>query len=172
MCSSTGDFQVSNFRWIIFKIHLLISCFRQQSRIDRRSEPRIGERVPYIQSLPRACAPPTSAVPSEHSNSRKATISQYFGSSVCLLCDDPILTNGLCGACGSSRQTSAFSLSAMQRLREKDYTELISLCQSCTGNTRIERDCISMDCPVLYRRVKAFQNLQLVSKWRDALSLL
>jgi hypothetical protein len=29
-----------------------------------------------------------------------------------------------------------------------------------------------MDCPVLYRRVKAFQNLQLVSKWRDALSLL
>lgn len=124
------------------------------------------------QSLPRACAPPTSAVPSEHSNSRKATISQYFGSSVCLLCDDPILTNGLCAACGTSRQTSAFSLSAMQRLREKDYTELISLCQSCTGNTRIERDCISMDCPVLYRRVKAFQNLQLVSKWRDALSLL
>lgn len=202
---------------------------KQQAKIDRRSEPRIGERVPYIivygspgvplirlvvpanqllvdtslrlnahyyisraiipalqrclgllgvdvlswyQNLPRVGVAPSSLIQNEHGNARKATISQYFGSSLCLLCDEPILANGLCAACSSNRQASSFSLSAMQRIREKDYTELISLCQSCTDNIRIQQDCVSMDCPVLYSRVKAFQNLQHVSKWSDALSRL
>ncbi len=132
--------------------------------------------ITRYQSLPRNSAMQPSFVGLNEliGNTRKATISHYFGSSICLLCDEPIFRNGLCAVCGSSRQrqASSLSLAAMQRLREKDYAELISLCRSCTGNVHVEQDCVSMDCPVLYRRVKAFQNLQLVSKWHEALSLL
>lgn len=126
--------------------------------------------VGRYQNLPRVAA--ASSFVNENGNAKKATISQYFGSSVCLLCDEPVFANGLCATCESNRQASSFSLASMQRHREKDYVDMISLCRSCTGNARVDQNCISMDCPVLYRRVKAFQNLQLVSKWYDALSML
>ena len=103
---------------------------------------------------------------------RKATISQYFSSSTCPLCDEPIAYQGLCTTCASNRQTTAFSLSSMVRLKEKDYLELVTLCQSCTGTTHLEQNCISLDCPVLYRRVKTFNQLQVVSKLNETLLVL
>jgi len=103
---------------------------------------------------------------------RKATISQYFGSSLCLLCGEPIVSCGLCALCAANKQTSAFLLNAMQRLRGKDENELIELCRSCTGNFRIQHDCVSLDCPVLFKRIKAVNHLQLINYYQEAMALL
>ena len=121
------------------------------------------------QGLPRMSTGMTSNPESYY---RKATISQYFSSSTCPLCDEPIAYQGLCTTCASNRQTTAFSLSSMVRLKEKDYLELVTLCQSCTGTTHLEQNCISLDCPVLYRRVKTFNQLQVVSKLNETLLVL
>ena len=123
------------------------------------------------QSVPRISAG-ISGASNVESYLRKATISQYFGSSCCLLCDEPISSRGLCATCATNRQTTSFSLSSMMRLKEKDYLELVTLCQSCTGATRLKQDCISMDCPVLYRRVKADNHLQILSKLNETLLVL
>ena len=113
-----------------------------------------------------------SSVPSfELVNLRKATISQYFSSSLCLLCDEPIVSSGLCASCASNQQTSAFLLNAMQRLREKDEKELLEMCRSCTGNVRIQHNCLSLDCVVLFKRVKALHHLQLINKYQEALDI-
>ena len=126
----------------------------------------LDKRINRYQSLPRISTGMTSNPESYY---RKATISQYFGSSSCPLCDEPISCRGLCTSCASNRQTSAFSLSSMVRLKEKDHLELVALCQSCTGANRLEQDCISLDCPVLYRRVKAVNHLQMISKLNETL---
>ena len=133
----------------------------------------------WYQSLPRIAAASSLAsgasnLSKEHNNNSrpKATISQYFETSNCLLCDEPIVRHGLCAVCDARRQTSAFTLSSMLRLREKDYLDLVNLCQSCTGASIFAQSCQSVDCPALYRRTRALHNLQSVSKVIETLSLL
>ena len=124
------------------------------------------------QSLPRISTVTSHAGPGADQCGRKATISQYFGTSTCLLCDESIHRNGLCLSCCSRPQRSAYFLSSMVRLREKDYHDLTTLCRSCSGSSSGGQHCLSMDCPVLYRRTRALHGLQMTSKLLDALSAL
>lgn len=107
-----------------------------------------------------------------HLARNKQTISQYFGSNCCLLCAEAIGRYGICERCLSNRQNTSFTLSSMIRFKQKDYCDLLKLCASCTGSVVLSSDCVSMDCPVLYRRTRALHNLQSVSTINDILVIL
>lgn len=122
-------------------------------------------------SLPRLLPTATlNVMPNDTGALRKTTISQYFESSSCLLCDEPAGANGICPSCAANKQKSALMLNSLRRLREKDFTDIVKICLFCSANRGIEQECISMDCPVFYRRVKTSRNFLMAEKLREVLS--
>jgi len=121
----------------------------------------------WYSSLPRVVVHNPGII--QQDNRQKATISQYFASSACLLCEEPMVDGQLCIECRKNKQGSCYVICSRQRLLEKDLGELTSLCKSCTGSSATAPECNSMDCPVLYRRLRAGHRFQMVSKLQDAL---
>ncbi|KAK7907545.1 hypothetical protein WMY93_016157 [Mugilogobius chulae] len=175
---------------------------------DRRREPRVGERVPYVivygmpglpliqlvrrpmevlqdpslrpnatyyitkqilppvarifqligvdvfswyQELPRVqkawCS---SAVGDSVEARRKGTISQYFTTLHCPVCDQ-LTQLGVCSSCRSQPQLVAVTLSADLRDSERQHDELMQICRNCSGCAERQVPCVSLDCPVLYK---------------------
>uniref|UniRef100_A0A8D1LRW5 DNA polymerase zeta catalytic subunit n=1 Tax=Sus scrofa TaxID=9823 RepID=A0A8D1LRW5_PIG len=170
---------------------------------DRRSEPRVGERVPYViiygtpgvpliqlvrrpvevmqdptlrlnatyyitkqilpplarifsligidvfnwyHELPRKA---TSSSRSEHEG-RKGTISQYFTTLHCPVCDD-LTQHGICTKCRSQPQHVAVILNQEIRELERQQEQLVKICRNCTGCFDRHIPCVSLNCPVLYK---------------------
>ncbi|XP_060083937.1 uncharacterized protein LOC132563202 [Ylistrum balloti] len=173
---------------------------------DRRSEPRVGERVPYVivygspglpliqlvrapadlltdpslrlnatyyitkQILPpldrifslmgvnvfswynempkvTRIVPQTALAP----DSKKGTISQFFSVINCPVCDEQT-NQDICNICARDPQKVAITLN--NRIREWDqvYANLTKICNNCMSVQDGNQPCISMDCPILFRR--------------------
>ncbi|XP_062896817.1 DNA polymerase zeta catalytic subunit isoform X1 [Mobula hypostoma] len=186
---------------------------RRMLTYDRRSEPRVGERVPYViiygmPGLPliqlvrrpievlqdpslrlnatyyitKQILPPLnrvfsligvdvfswyhelprvqkvlSAVRSEP-DARKGTISQYFTTLHCPVCDQ-LTQLGICSKCRSNPQQVSVILHQEIREWEWKQAQLLKICRNCTGCVDKQVQCISLDCPVLYKLFSVSRDL-------------
>ncbi|XP_032441986.1 DNA polymerase zeta catalytic subunit [Xiphophorus hellerii] len=181
---------------------------RRMMAYDRRLEPRVGERVPYVivygmpgvpliqlvrrpmevlldpslrlnstyyitkqilpplgrlfqligvdvfgwyQELPRIQkASCSSAVGGEEPAGRKGTISQYFTTLHCPVCDE-LTQLGVCAQCRADPQRVAVTLYQDVRQWESQQEQLLKICRNCSSCTERHVPCVSLDCPVLYK---------------------
>ncbi|XP_076024079.1 DNA polymerase zeta catalytic subunit isoform X1 [Genypterus blacodes] len=178
---------------------------RRMMAHDRRLEPRVGERVPYVvvygtpgvpliqlvrrpmellqdaslrlnatyyitkqilpplarifqligvdvftwyQELPRVQKASCSAAGDEAG--RKGTISQYFTTLHCPVCDE-LTQLGVCARCRSEPQRVAVTLHQDLRQWESQQEQLLKICRNCSGTAERLVPCVSLDCPVLYK---------------------
>ncbi|XP_027030937.2 DNA polymerase zeta catalytic subunit isoform X2 [Tachysurus fulvidraco] len=179
---------------------------RRMMAHDRRWEPRVGERVPYVivygspgvpliqlvrhpldvlqdpalrlnavyyitkqilppvarifsligvdvfswyHTLPRVqkwSCPGGGAVGDE--SLRKGTISQYFTTLHCPVCDE-LTQLGVCERCRAEPQRVAVTLHHNLRMWEQKHSQLLKVCMSCSADRQAV--CVSLDCPVLYK---------------------
>ncbi|XP_069880851.1 DNA polymerase zeta catalytic subunit isoform X2 [Dipodomys merriami] len=178
---------------------------RKMLAYDRRSEPRVGERVPYViiygtpgvpliqlvrrpaevlqdptlrlnatYYITKQILPPLARVfsligidvfswyhelpriqkttNSSHSEpeGRKGTISQYFTTLHCPVCDD-LTQHGICSKCRSQPQHVAIILNQEIRELERKQEQLVKICKNCTSSFDRHIPCVSLNCPVLYK---------------------
>ncbi|KAM4693357.1 LOW QUALITY PROTEIN: DNA polymerase zeta catalytic subunit [Discoglossus pictus] len=186
---------------------------RKMTSYDRRSEPRVGERVPYVivygsPGLPliqlvrrpidvlqdpnlrlnatyyitKQILPPLNRIFSligvdvfnwydelpriqktwsttrSDQDARKGTISQYFTTLHCPICDE-LTQHGICSRCRSQPQHVAVILN--QEVRELEYRQdqLVKLCKNCTGCCDQQIQCVSLNCPVLFKLSRVSREL-------------
>ncbi|CAH1283426.1 unnamed protein product [Diabrotica balteata] len=195
---------------------------RKWTAVDRRNEPRSGERVPYViingpPGLPlirlvrssrdlindislkpnaqyyitRVIIPAinrcfnllgvdlniwfnqmprkkTQYLPGSTTPKKKSTISQYFSTSNCVSCEEQTQT-GICEQCQARPQTTMVTLMEKMRNWEKNSQNILMVCQSCTSSP-MEVKCISLDCPVYYRRIQTSRDEQQTTYIRQLLA--
>uniref|UniRef100_UPI00398F6E42 DNA polymerase zeta catalytic subunit n=1 Tax=Pristiophorus japonicus TaxID=55135 RepID=UPI00398F6E42 len=186
---------------------------RRMLSYDRRSEPRVGERVPYVivygvpgvpliqlvrrpievlqdpslrlnttYYITKQILPPLNRVFSligvdvfswyhelprvqkafstarNEQDGRKGTISQYFTTLHCPVCDE-LTQLGICSKCRSNPQQVAVIL--YQEIREWEWkqAQLLKICRNCTGCVDRQIQCVSLDCPVLYQLFSVSRDL-------------
>ncbi|XP_071956758.1 DNA polymerase zeta catalytic subunit-like [Antedon mediterranea] len=191
---------------------------------DRRSEPRTGERVPYVivygspglpliqlvrsplevvkntsqrlnsiyyvtkqilppldrimslfgvdvyqwyNELPKVVkfAPPTSNT----AESKQGTISQYFNTMNCEICDQ-LTKTGICASCRKNTQNVATTLCYRMHDIERNYSVLKTICNSCQGFSHEKQVCLSLDCPVMFKLSKATLELNRLEAMQNILS--
>ncbi|XP_036405177.1 DNA polymerase zeta catalytic subunit [Megalops cyprinoides] len=187
---------------------------RRMLAYDRRLEPRVGERVPYVivygrpgvpliqlvrrpmevlqdpslrlnatyyitkqilpplgrvftligvdvfswyQELPRIQKACSVAGGGEEAG-RKGTISQYFTTLHCPVCDE-LTQLGVCGRCRAEPQRVAVTLQQEIRQWEAQQEQLLKICRSCSGGAERQVPCVSLDCPVLYKLSRVTRQL-------------
>ncbi|XP_033741299.1 uncharacterized protein LOC117328070 [Pecten maximus] len=173
---------------------------------DRRSEPRVGERVPYVivygsPGLPliqlvrtpadlltdpslrlnatyyitKQILPPldrifslmgvnvflwynempkvTRVVPQTvmAPDSKKGTISQFFSVVSCPVCEEQT-NQDICNKCARNPQKVAITLNNRIRDWDQVYADLTKICNNCMSVQDDSQPCISLDCPILFRR--------------------
>lgn len=189
---------------------------RRMMAYDRRLEPRVGERVPYVvvygrpgvpliqlvrrplevlqdpslrlnatyyitkqilpplarifnligvnvfnwyQELPRVQKIwSTGVCGGGEEGTRKGTISQYFTTLHCPVCDE-LTQLGVCERCRAEPQLVAVTLHQDLRLWESQQDQLLKVCKSCSGSAERQMPCISLDCPVLYKLSRVNRHL-------------
>ncbi|KAL3883653.1 hypothetical protein ACJMK2_029895 [Sinanodonta woodiana] len=190
---------------------------------DRRSEPRVGERIPYVivygsPGLPliqlvrqprellqdsmlrlnatyyitKQILPPLHRFMSllgvdvfswyiempkvvrvnpqgiSGPENKKGTISQYFAASHCLVCD--IQTNqNICNSCLKKPQVVCVTLNDRILQWERTMHHLSQICYTCMGIQDASQPCVSFDCPILYRRIRAKQDVTKGDNLREVL---
>ncbi|KAK1171883.1 DNA polymerase zeta catalytic subunit-like [Acipenser oxyrinchus oxyrinchus] len=191
---------------------------------DRRSEPRVGERVPYVivygmpgvpliqlvrrplevlqdpslrlnaayyitkqilpplhriftligvdvfswyEQLPRIQK--ASSVAGNDEAGRKGTISQYFTTLHCPVCDE-LTQLGICSRCRSQPQHVGLVL--LQEIREWEHRQeqLLRICKNCTGCVERQVQCVSLACPVLYKLSRVRRELSKAPYLRQLLN--
>ncbi|KAM9840374.1 DNA polymerase zeta catalytic subunit [Aulostomus maculatus] len=180
---------------------------RRMMAYDRRLEPRVGERVPYVivyglpgvpliqlvrrpmealqdpslrlnatyyitkqilpplarmfqligvdvfswyQELPRIQKASCSAAFGAEESGRKGTISQYFTTLHCPVCDE-LTQLGVCSRCRADPQRVAVTLYQDMRQWESQQDQLLQICKNCSGCAERQVPCVSLDCPALYK---------------------
>ncbi|KAE8602678.1 hypothetical protein XENTR_v10014081 [Xenopus tropicalis] len=186
---------------------------RKMVAYDRRSEPRVGERVPYViiygspgvpliqlvrrpidvlqdhnlrlngtYYITKQILPPLNRIFSligvdvfswydelpriqktfstarNEQEARKGTISQYFTTLHCPVCDE-LTQHGICSKCRSQPQHVVVILN--QEIRELEYKQdqLAKLCRNCTGCSNQQIQCVSLNCPVLFKLSRVSREL-------------
>ncbi|KAL4233690.1 DNA polymerase zeta catalytic subunit [Mactra antiquata] len=200
---------------------------KKQLRQDCRSEPRVGERVPYVivygsPGLPliqlvrqphellqdpslrlnstyyinKQILPPLDRFLSlmgvnvfswyqdiPHSTGRivahtagpgqakKGTISQYFATSNCPICDTQT-KHPVCVNCMKDPQFVCVTLNERISKWEKVLENVHKICGTCVGTSEIStiKACQSLDCPVQFRRSRAQTDINKAEKYREILS--
>ncbi|XP_016110715.1 DNA polymerase zeta catalytic subunit-like [Sinocyclocheilus grahami] len=188
---------------------------RRMMAYDRRLEPRVGERVPYVivygmpgvpliqlvrrpvevlqdpslrlnatyyitkqilpplarifnligvdvfswyHELPRVQKAWSSVNGAGEESTRKGTISQYFTTLHCPVCDE-LTQLGVCEGCRAEPQRVAVHLHQDLWLSESQQDQLLKVCRSCSGSAERQVPCVSLDCPILYKLSRVNRNL-------------
>ncbi|XP_074541987.1 DNA polymerase zeta catalytic subunit isoform X2 [Halichoeres trimaculatus] len=188
---------------------------RRMMAYDRRLEPRVGERVPYVvvygmpgvpliqlvrrpmevlqdaslrlnatyyitkqilpplarmfqligvdvfswyQELPRVQKASCSSALGGEEAGRKGTISQYFTTLHCPVCDE-LTQLGVCSRCRAEPQRVAVTLHQDMRQWESQQDQLLKICKNCSGCAERQVPCVSLDCPVLYKLSRVHRQL-------------
>ncbi|XP_069463876.1 DNA polymerase zeta catalytic subunit [Ambystoma mexicanum] len=196
---------------------------RKMLAYDRRSEPRVGERVPYVivygtpgvpliqlvrrpmevlqdpslrlnstYYITKQILPPlnrllsligvdvfswydelprvqkASSTARSEQDSRKGTISQYFTTLHCPVCDD-LTQHGICSNCRNRPQHVAVILNQEIRELEHKQDQLAKICKNCTGCHDRQIQCVSLNCPVLFKLSSVSRELSKAPYYRQLL---
>ncbi|XP_048842517.1 DNA polymerase zeta catalytic subunit isoform X1 [Brienomyrus brachyistius] len=188
---------------------------RRMLAYDRRLEPRVGERVPYVivygmpgvpliqlvrrplevlqdpglrlnsayyiskqilppldrifaligvdvfdwyRELPRVQKACSTAGAGDEEVCRKGTISQYFTTLHCPVCDE-LTQLGVCARCRAEPQRVVVTLQQELRQWEAQQEHLLKVCRNCSGAAERQVPCVSLDCPVLYKLSRVTRQL-------------
>uniref|UniRef100_A0A8C7DK18 DNA polymerase zeta catalytic subunit n=1 Tax=Oncorhynchus kisutch TaxID=8019 RepID=A0A8C7DK18_ONCKI len=99
---------------------------------------------------------------------RKGTISQYFTTLHCPVCDE-LTQLGVCTSCRGEPQRVAITLNQDMRLWESQQDQLLQICRNCSGSVERQVLCVSLDCPVLYKLSRVNRQLSKVPYLRQLL---
>nr|XP_012234018.1 PREDICTED: DNA polymerase zeta catalytic subunit [Linepithema humile] len=90
-------------------------------------------------------------------NNPKSTIRQFFRSVACIVCEEQT-TKEVCPEC--LLQPSRTILVLLEKIKqlERNHQQIAAICHSCIGRVG-DIECISLDCPVLYRMSQARKEL-------------
>nr|XP_033795711.1 DNA polymerase zeta catalytic subunit isoform X2 [Geotrypetes seraphini] len=186
---------------------------RKMVSYDIRSEPRVGERVPYVivygtpgvpliqlvrrpievlqdsslrlnatYYITKQILPPlnrifsligvdvfswydelprmqkVSSISHSKQDARKGTLSQYFTTLHCPVCNG-LTQHGICSKCRSQPQQVAVILNQEIRELERRQDHLGKVCRSCTGCYDQQIHCVSLNCPVLFKLSRVHRDL-------------
>jgi len=101
--------------------------------------------------------------------SKPTRIEHYYTSQKCPICDQ-ITKKGLCNECENDKQSSLFILQNKKRLVERDKNHLNEICMYCMGNRREEIECQSLDCSVLFERIKVSKENKNIEEFISSLN--
>lgn len=135
----------------------------------------------WYNDLPRPAAQQNKAIVAEAShgtlvksvashNSRGMSIARYFTPVSCVACGATTMTAptsqgpGLCPDCKTKPQTTVLCLNEKIRSYERALEHLGKVCEGCLGCHVADIECISLDCPVTYKREGARQEHMLASQ--------
>uniref|UniRef100_A0A6P7G148 DNA polymerase zeta catalytic subunit-like n=1 Tax=Diabrotica virgifera virgifera TaxID=50390 RepID=A0A6P7G148_DIAVI len=110
----------------------------------------------------------TQYLPGSTTPKKKSTISQYFSTSNCVSCEEQTQTS-ICEQCQARPQTTMVTLMEKMRNWERNSQNILMVCQSCISSPT-EVKCISLDCPVYYRRIQTSRDEQQTTYIRQLLS--
>ncbi|KAK3580287.1 hypothetical protein CHS0354_023526 [Potamilus streckersoni] len=99
---------------------------------------------------------------------KKGTISQYFAASHCLICDRQT-SQSICNSCLRKPQVVCVTLNDRILQWERTLHHLSQICYTCMGNQEASQPCVSFDCPILYRRIRAKQDVTKGDNLREVL---
>ena len=88
----------------------------------------------------------------------------------CLSCKAVVEKGALCYACQPKLKQVYIERKLDQIIFEKSYNDLWVQCQRCQGSLHLDILCMSRDCPIFYRRVKAQKNLKEAREVMDRFS--
>ncbi|XP_041420560.1 DNA polymerase zeta catalytic subunit isoform X2 [Xenopus laevis] len=91
-------------------------------------------------------------------DARKGTISQYFTTLHCPVCDE-LTQHGVCSKCRSQPQHVVVILNQEIRELEHKQEQLAKLCRNCTGCSNQQIQCVSLNCPVLFKLSRVSREL-------------
>lgn len=107
-------------------------------------------------------------------SSRPTTLLQYFAPGMCPVCGQKAPNDDICSTCLTFPLYSAVSLTEEIRSIEKRFHAIVSICKSCTGSNDIEQNCVSVECPQLYRYSQSkldIHNVNYLSKLLEKLKV-
>ncbi|KAL1457720.1 hypothetical protein WDU94_007916 [Cyamophila willieti] len=117
--------------------------------------------LPWYTNLPRKLFVYLPSVLSERK--KKSTISQYFASVNCVCCNSVTQNKkGVCDVCLHEPQLLATCLYYKIQAWQRSQDQVTRICSSCVGRSS-SIDCISLDCPVLYRKTQIRRDLDQLS---------
>ncbi|XP_054590029.2 DNA polymerase zeta catalytic subunit isoform X1 [Nothobranchius furzeri] len=112
----------------------------------------------WYQELPRVQKSCTSAAGVREPSERKGTISQYFTTLHCPVCDQ-LTQLGVCARCRAEPQRVVVTLHQDMRQWESQQEQLLKICRNCSGCVERQVPCTSLDCPVLYKLSRVTRQL-------------
>lgn len=89
---------------------------------------------------------------------QKQTIFQYFGNVICVICETSS-SKCICNSCSEKPTETLIILHEKLRWLDRINHHVQAICQSCCGQCQ-QVECISLDCPVIYRRIQADKDYQ------------
>uniref|UniRef100_A0A336LYV6 DNA polymerase n=1 Tax=Culicoides sonorensis TaxID=179676 RepID=A0A336LYV6_CULSO len=102
-------------------------------------------------------------------NYKKSTIAQYFATTNCIVeCGNQTVKPGFCTECLSNPQKSVVKLTSNMMMLDRKMHQIEKICQSCCARS-IHYECISLDCPVLYKLNTSKHNFTQIETLREFL---
>ncbi|XP_074603452.1 DNA polymerase zeta catalytic subunit isoform X3 [Brevipalpus obovatus] len=124
----------------------------------------------WYSELPRVNLFPRSVyLQARDSAAKPRTLPQYFAPGQCPACGQKAINDDICSSCSSQPDFVAINLKEEIRLIEKKFHAIVSICKSCTGNLDLEPNCISVDCPQLFKLSQAKLDLHNVAYYEKLL---
>lgn len=124
----------------------------------------------WYSELPRVNLFPRSVyLQARDSAAKPRTLPQYFAPGQCPVCGQKALNDDICSTCSSRTDFAAVNLKEEIRLIEKKFHAIVSICKSCTGNLDLEPNCVSVDCPQLFKLSQAKLDLHNVAYYEKLL---
>ncbi|CAG5122155.1 unnamed protein product, partial [Candidula unifasciata] len=91
-------------------------------------------------------------------SNKQGTISQFFATNNCPVCDAQTKLL-VCEQCCKDPQLVMFMLTSRIQDWEKTYCKLTQVCAACQGTQDCDQTCVSIDCPIMFRRSTAKNDL-------------
>ncbi|XP_011881898.1 PREDICTED: DNA polymerase zeta catalytic subunit [Vollenhovia emeryi] len=91
----------------------------------------------------------------------KSTIRQFFSSAACITCGEQTHKD-ICPDCLLQPSRTVLILLEKNKQLERNHQQITAICHSCIGQSG-DIECVSLDCPVLYRMAQARKELGRVS---------
>ncbi|XP_071745629.1 DNA polymerase zeta catalytic subunit [Lepeophtheirus salmonis] len=105
----------------------------------------------WYNDLPKGFKPRFTGL--EGSDKDKRAILRYFTAFFCAVCDKSMSnSDGICSSCKLNPQSSAIILNRKMNKWSGELSQAMLQCLKCTQLNKFNNECVSIDCPMFYKR--------------------